>query len=51
MEALLIGTIAGWEWRRQRGEPTIALDALQLELTATTTALLTAPITTRTEVP
>ena len=51
MEALLIGTIAGWEWRRQRGEPTIGLDALQRELTATTTALLTAPITTRTEVP
>jgi AcrR family transcriptional regulator len=49
MEALLIGTIAGWEWRRQRGEPALPLAALQLELAATTTALLTAPITTRTE--
>ena len=40
MESLLIGTIAGWEWRHQRGEPTLPLDALQLELTATITALL-----------
>ena len=50
MEALVIGTIAGWEWRRHRGERTIGLVALQLELVATTTALLTAPITTRTEI-
>jgi len=51
MGTLLIGTIAGWEWRRHREEPAIALDALQVELSATITALLTAPITTRTEVP
>lgn len=49
MGTLLIGTLAGWEWRRQRGEPTLPLPALQTDLTTTIAAVLTAPATTRTE--
>jgi AcrR family transcriptional regulator len=43
MTTLVIGTIAGWEWRRHRDEPGLALDALCADLTATIAALLTAP--------
>jgi AcrR family transcriptional regulator len=40
---LLVGTIAGWEWRRHRAEPAVPLDALEADLVATITAVLTAP--------
>ena len=50
MGALLIGTVAGWEWRRHRDEPVLALDVLQTDLTTTITAVLTAPVTTRSEI-
>ena len=43
MGTLLIGTVAGWEWRRHRHEPAPGLDALQTDLTITITAVLTAP--------
>jgi AcrR family transcriptional regulator len=42
MTTLVIGTIAGWEWRRHRGEHGLPLDALCADLTATIAALLTA---------
>ena len=45
MTTLVIGTIAGWEWRRHRGEPGLTLDALCADLTTTIAALLTAPST------
>ena len=45
----LIGTVAGWEWRRHRDEPALPLDVLQTDLTTTITAVLTAPVTTRSE--
>ena len=50
MGALLIGTVAGWEWRRHRDEPALPLDVLQTDLTTTITAVLTAPVTTRSEI-
>lgn len=43
METLLVGTVAGWEWRRQRGEAALSLAALQADLTSTITAVLQAP--------
>ena len=50
MGALLIGTVAGWEWRRHRDEPALPLDVLQTDLTTTITAVLTAPVNTRSEI-
>ncbi len=44
MGSVLIGTIAGWEWRLHRREPRLAVEALQTDLVATITATLTAPI-------
>jgi AcrR family transcriptional regulator len=46
LTTLLVGTVAGWEWQRQRGEPALALPALRAELVTTIVALLTAPVTT-----
>lgn len=43
MATLFIGTIAGWEWRRHRGERTRPLAELCADLVATTRAVLTAP--------
>src|SRR3954447_16914991 len=40
---LLIGTVAGWEWQRQRGVRRLPLAELQAELVATLTAVVTAP--------
>jgi AcrR family transcriptional regulator len=50
MGALLIGTVPGWEWRLHRDEPALPLDDLQTDLTTTITAVLTAPVTTRSEI-
>lgn len=50
MGTLLIGTVAGWEWRRQLAEPALPLVTLQRDLTTTIAAVLTAPSTTRSEV-
>jgi AcrR family transcriptional regulator len=43
---LLIGTVAGWEWRRHRGEPAVSLAALQADLVATIVAVVLAPVAT-----
>jgi AcrR family transcriptional regulator len=40
---LLIGTVAGWEWQRQRGGRRLPLAELQAELVSTLTAVVTAP--------
>jgi AcrR family transcriptional regulator len=40
---LLIGTVAGWEWQRQRGVRRLPLAELQAELVSTLTAVVTAP--------
>jgi AcrR family transcriptional regulator len=40
---LLIGTVAGWEWQRQRGARRLPVADLQSELIATLTALVGAP--------
>lgn len=48
MGALVVGTIAGWEWRRHRGQRVLPIGALQVELTATATAVLTTPSTVTT---
>jgi AcrR family transcriptional regulator len=45
LATLLVGTIAGWEWQRHNGQPTLPLPTLQGDLVATTVALLTAPVT------
>src|SRR4051794_4693030 len=50
MGTLLIGTVAGWEWRRQLDEPTLSLPILQQDLTTTIAAVLTAPSKTVSEV-
>lgn len=50
MGALVIGTIAGWEWRRHRGQRVLPIDLLVADLTATVTAVLTAPSTITTEI-
>jgi AcrR family transcriptional regulator len=42
---LLIGTVAAWEWRRQRGQRALTVDALDADLIATLTAVLHAPAT------
>jgi AcrR family transcriptional regulator len=49
MTNLLIGTIAGWEWQRHRGQRTLPIVALHTDLTITVTAVLTAPSTSTTE--
>jgi AcrR family transcriptional regulator len=50
MGTLAVGTIAGWEWRRHRGERSLPLTSLQDDLVVTITAVLTAPLpATRTE--
>jgi AcrR family transcriptional regulator len=43
MGTLLVGTVAGWEWRRHRDEPALSLATLQADLVATITAVLGAP--------
>ena len=43
MSTLFIGTIAGWEWRRDSGDPVPTPDALCADLTATSHAVLVAP--------
>lgn len=40
---LLVGTVAGWEWQRQRGSRRLKLAELQTELIATLTAVVDAP--------
>jgi AcrR family transcriptional regulator len=40
---LLIGTVAGWEWQRQRGSRRLKLTELQSELITTLTAIVCAP--------
>jgi AcrR family transcriptional regulator len=40
---LLVGTVAGWEWQRQRGGRRLPLAELQAELVSTLTAVVTAP--------
>jgi AcrR family transcriptional regulator len=40
---LLIGTVAGWEWQRQRGSRRLKLAELQSELVATLIAVVRAP--------
>jgi hypothetical protein len=40
---LLVGTVAGWEWRRHRNEPSVPLVTLQADLVSTMSAVLTAP--------
>jgi AcrR family transcriptional regulator len=44
MATLFIGTIAGWEWRRHDGRRMGSFDKRCADLTATCTAVLTAPI-------
>lgn len=46
MTTLFIGTIAGWEWRRQRGQSIPTADELCSDLVATSHAVLTARILT-----
>ena len=50
MSTLLIGSVAGWEWQRERGELRVSMRALQADLISTITALLTAPVDVRQEV-
>lgn len=41
---LVIGTIAGWEAARDRGDARLSVELLQYELTSTGVAVLTAPV-------
>ena len=43
---LLIGTVAAWEWRRQRGQRHLSVDALDRELISTLVAVVNAPAIT-----
>jgi AcrR family transcriptional regulator len=43
MVTLLVGSVAGWEWARHRGDERLAQDALIDDLVATTVGLLRAP--------
>jgi AcrR family transcriptional regulator len=43
---LLIGTVAAWEWRRQRGLRALTLDALDRDLISTLVAVVHAPAAT-----
>lgn len=45
---LVIGTVAGWEWARHRGDRRLGQQALIDDLTATCVALLRAPVQTST---
>ena len=49
MGSLVIGTIAGWEWQRHRGQRVLPIAALHTDLTTTVTAVLTTPSTVTTE--
>ncbi len=40
---LLIGSVAAWEWRRQRGQRHLPVDALDRELISTLVAVVNAP--------
>jgi AcrR family transcriptional regulator len=40
---LLIGSVAAWEWRRQRRQPALTLDELDLDLISTLVAVVDAP--------
>lgn len=42
---MVIGTAAGWEWARHRGERRLPLDVLLAELISTGVSLLEAPLT------
>lgn len=44
MNTLLVGTIAGWEWRRHNGQTRPHADALCADLVATCRGVLTAPV-------
>lgn len=46
MATLLIGTVAGWEWRRHRGQPTPSPDEVCADLAATCHAVLVARVPT-----
>lgn len=46
MATLLIGTVAGWEWRRHRGDPTASPDEFCADMIATCHAVLTARVPT-----
>ena len=41
---LVVGTIAGWEWARHRGEPRLSQPDLTVDLVATSLAVLGAPV-------
>ncbi len=43
---LVIGTIAGWEGARERGEARLSVEALEADLISTGVAVLTAPVLT-----
>ena len=43
IESLIIGTVAGWEAQRYRGQPALPLLVLQADLVATASAVATAP--------
>jgi AcrR family transcriptional regulator len=47
LHTLVVGTLAGWEWARARGERRLDPAHLAAELGATGLAVLTAPITQR----
>jgi AcrR family transcriptional regulator len=47
MVTLLVGSVAGWEWARHRGDDRLAQDALVDDLVATTVGLLRAPSTSK----
>lgn len=44
---LVIGTVAGWEWARHRGDPRLSQDELTDDLVSTAIALLRAPTSQR----
>ena len=44
LHTLLVGTVAGWEWARDRGEHHLPAATLADDLTATCVAVLTAPL-------
>jgi AcrR family transcriptional regulator len=43
LTTLVIGTLAGWEWARDRNHPRLAADLLAAELVTTGLAVITAP--------
>ena len=40
---LLIGSVAAWEWRRQRRQPALTVDELDRDLISTLVAVVDAP--------